>query len=165
MFIGCLALAFGLAACGGSTPAASHKTHHAASSAPPTPTTDLEAVASSAYEGAYNTMQSGLNADVAGQNSSDPTTSENAINDEVTVLQAFDSAVENIQFPAEDQSDAQTVLNDDAAWENGLGTLAVNTDNTDNYNQVFDTVQPEQTAAQAAQVALARDLGLSSSGS
>lgn len=163
---GLLTVAITTAACGGGKPSASHST--TTTGAPPS-TTDLTATASAAYASAFNTMESGLNAQIPAQNAADtdPSGATTAINTEVTVLQTFDTAIEAIQFPPADQSDVQAVLNADAAWEQGLGTLAVNTNDTANYNSVFDTVQPEQTAATAAQDALGRDLGLSitSSGS
>jgi hypothetical protein len=149
------------AACSSGTPAAITATTSRAS----TSTTDLTAAAAAAYLTAYNTMSSGLSADIPGQNSSDPTTSTNAINNEVTVLQTFDTAVQGIQLPSSADADAQTVLNADAALESALGTLAVNTNDVSNYNSVFDTVQPDETTATADQTALARDLGLTFSSS
>jgi hypothetical protein len=125
----------------------------------------LTASANAAYLTAFNTMSSGLNADIPAQNGSDPTAATTAINNEVTVLQTFDSAIQAIQFPSSDQTDVQTVLTADTALETALGTLAVNTGDVTNYNAIFDTVQPDQTAATAAQDALGRDVGLTVTGS
>lgn len=130
-----------------------------------TSTTNLTSTAGAAYQTAFNTMNTAFNADIPAQNGSDPTAMAAAINNEVTVMQTFDTAVQAIQFPTGDQADVQTLLNADTALEGALGTLAANTNSTANYNAIFDTVQPDQTAATAAQHALARDLGLTFSSS
>jgi hypothetical protein len=107
-------------------------------------------------------MIDAVNADIPGQNSSDSGTSAAAINNEVTARQTFDTAVQAISFPSSAQSDAQSVLNTDAALEQVLGTLAANTGDVANYNSIFATVQPADSAFTAANAALESDLGLTS---
>lgn len=151
-----------ITACGASTPPAAAPTKTPGTSS--TPTTDLTAAASTAYATAFNTMIDAVNADIPGQNaaSTNPAGATTAINNEVTARQTFDTAVQAISFPSSAQSDAQSVLNTDAALEQALGTLAVNTGDIGNYNSVFDTVTPADNAFTAANAALESDLGLSS---
>jgi hypothetical protein len=109
-------------------------------------------------------MNDAVNADIPAQNKAgtDPTGATTAINDEASARQTFDTAVQAITFPASDQADAQTVLSADASLEGVLGTLAVNTNDISNYNAIFDTVTPAQSAFTAADNALSNELGLTS---
>jgi hypothetical protein len=99
--------------------------------------TDSSATATSTYISAYNTMISADNPDIVSQNSHVPTTSQQGINDRITVHQAFDAAMTAISFPSADQSDALAVIAADGALENALGNLAVNVNNVENYNSAF----------------------------
>lgn len=134
-------------------------THSATGFQPTTTTTDPTAAAGAALVTAYNTMIAAVNPGVAQQNSGDPATETSGINAEVAGYQAFDSALQAISWPSNAQSDAQAVLNADSALENALSTLALNTGNVSNYNQVFDTVTPAENTQVAAIKALANDVG------
>jgi hypothetical protein len=120
--------------------------------------------ASSDYETAFNAMIATVNAEIPIQNTAQahPENAATAITAEVTAYQTFDTAVQAITFPTPDQADAQAVLNADASLESVLGTLSVNTDNISNYNAIFDTVTPAQSASTAADNALGNELGLTS---
>jgi hypothetical protein len=157
-FIGALLLA----ACGSTAGPGSSTAATPTPTPAPTATVDLTAAASSAYAAAYNTMNSGVNADIPKQNkaSTDPAGATAAINDMVSLRQTFDTAVAAITFPDADKSDAQAVLSADASLESALGTLAANTDNIPNYNSIFPTTLSAQSAFTAADAALSRDLGL-----
>lgn len=134
-------------------------THSATVFQPTTTTTDPTATAAAAYVTAYNALIAAVNPGVAQQNSGDPTTATTGINAEVAGYQAFDTALQSINWPSSAQSDAQAVLNADSALENALGTLALNTGNVYNYNQVFNTVTPAENTQVAAVKALANDVG------
>jgi hypothetical protein len=126
---------------------------------PTTTTTDPTAAAAAAYVTAYNALGAAVNPGVVQQNSGDAATETTGINAQVAGYQAFDSALQAITWPSNAQSDAQAVLNADSALENALATLALNTGNVNNYNQVFDTVTPAENAQAAAVKALANDVG------
>jgi hypothetical protein len=115
-----------------------------------------------AYVAAFNVMTTAVNAGIAQQNSGDPATSAGGINAEVAAYKAFDAALANLRLPGSARTDAQKLLNVDAALEQVLGTLALNTGNVDNYNQIFNTVTPAETAVTSAQTALNNDLGVTS---
>ncbi len=105
-------------------------------------------------------MIAAVNQDIPNQNSTDPTVSAAAINDEVTTRQTFDTSVSAITFPAADQADAQAVINADAALEADLGTLAANTNDVSNYNSIFTTVLSAQSTFTSADAGLSSELGL-----
>lgn len=125
----------------------------------------VTAAASAAYIKAYNTMLPALNAGISNQNSSDSSTQTAGINAEIAAYQTFSSAINSITFPTSAQTDAQHVLSAEASLVTVLGTLSVNTGNTGNYNQVFDTVTPALTAFTSACTALQNDIGVQTSGS
>jgi hypothetical protein len=125
-----------------------------------TSTIDPTVAASTAYVAAYNTMNTGENAQVAIQNGTDPTATGAAINQRITLRQTFDQAVKAITFPSNATSDASKVLTADASLESSLGTLSANTSDTANYNQIFVTVTQDEATFAAADTALANDLGL-----
>jgi hypothetical protein len=110
-------------------------------------------------------MIDAVNADIPAQNqaSTDPTGAATAINNEVSARQAFDTSVSAISFPSADTADAQAVLSSDAALEDALGTLAANTNDIANYNSVFTTVTTADDTFTAANAALSRNLGLTTS--
>jgi hypothetical protein len=93
-------------------------------------------------------------------NSSDPTTSTDGINGIVLDHDTFDGTIQALSFPAADKTDARGTLNADAAYEAAMQTLALNTNDVDNYNGVFDTTIPLQSAFQSAVQALGGDLGI-----
>ena len=133
--------------------------------APPTTTTttiDPTVAAGASYVSAFNTMNTASNDGITKQNTinSDPAGATAGINEQISARQAFDTAVTAIVFPSAAQSDAQQVLSADAALEQALGTLAVNTDNIANFNSVFATVTPAQNVFTSANAALSNDLGL-----
>jgi hypothetical protein len=129
-------------------------------SAPTTTTIDP----TNAYIAAYNALSTAVNAGIVNQNSDIPSTATAGIDAEITAYKAFDTSLSSIGFTGQARSDAQKVLNADAALEDLLGTLSVNTDNVENYNQVFSTVTPAEATVTADQTALNNDLGVSTSG-
>ena len=122
----------------------------------------VAAAAADSYVTAFNTMNDADNAGLAKQNTldSDPVAATAGINDRISARQEFDATVRSIVFPASAKSDAGQVLSADAALETLLATLSANTDNTYNYNQVFNTVTPGEAAFVAADSTLSNDLGL-----
>lgn len=109
---------------------------------------------------APTTLPSTVNKDIPAQNGGNPTAMTKAINNQVSARQRFDTKVAAITFPTSAQADARNVITTDAALESTLGTLAVNTADTSNYNAVFATVTPADNAFTAADTALSSDLGL-----
>ena len=125
--------------------------------------------AANAYEQAFNTMNAQLNSDTASVNTAmqtngDPAAGTAAINMEITHLQAFDATMRTITFPSGDRADASAVISADAAFENGLGQLAINTDDISNYNSNLDSVTPLRATFASATTTLASDLGLAPTG-
>lgn len=106
-------------------------------------------------------MSKADNADIAKQNSQDRATSIASVDDRVVVHQTFDQMLNSISFPTTAAADVRTVVNADAAFERALGEFAVNRDDVDAYNSIFQTVVTLQTAFIGALAALAQDLGLS----
>jgi hypothetical protein len=106
-------------------------------------------------------MSQADNADIANQNSQDQATSIASVDDRVVVHQTFDQMLNSISFPTAATADVRTVVNADAALERALGTFAVNRNDVDAYNSIFQTVVTLQTAFIGALSALAHDLGLS----
>jgi hypothetical protein len=153
----------GLAGCGGTAGPARTSSNAATSPSAPTPTADLTAAASSTYLAAYNVMATAENLDIPKQNkaSTDAAGATAALNDRVSVRQAFDTAVGAITFPDADKADVAAVLNADSSLESALGTLAVNTDSIPNFNLLFPTVVTAENAFRSADAALSRDLNLS----
>ena len=155
----------GAAGCGSATPSGGSTTITSGSgSTSNSSAAATAAAAGAAYVTAFNTMNDAVNADIPAQNKAgtDPTGATTAINDEASARQTFDTAVQAITFPASDQADAQAVLSADASLESVLGTLAANTNDIGNYNSIFDTVTPAQSAFTAADNALSNELGLTS---
>jgi hypothetical protein len=126
--------------------------------ASPTPDASL---AASALQAAVGRMSQDDNADIAKQNSQDQATSIASIDDRVVVHQTFDQMLNSISFPTAATADARTVVNADAAFERALGTFALNRNDVNAYNSIFQTVVTLQTAFIGALSALAHDLGLS----
>ncbi|MFZ0129245.1 MAG: hypothetical protein WAL77_07465 [Candidatus Dormiibacterota bacterium] len=154
-----------IVACGGSPPSAISSASSAGGAAANSSASAAaaELVAASAYSTAFNAMVTAVNAQIAEQNkaSTDPTGAAAAINAQISARQTFDTAVQAITFPPADAADVQAVLSADAALENVMGTLAANTDNISNYNAIFNTVTPAQSALTAADASLSGELGLS----
>jgi hypothetical protein len=101
------------------------------------------------------------NADIANQNSPDEATSIASVDNRVIVHQTFDQMLNSISFPSTAAADARAVINADAALEEALGTFAMNRNDVNAYNSIFQTIVTLQTAFIGALSALAHDLGVS----
>lgn len=141
-----------LVGCGGS--------HAPARSSPQATATPVAITAANAYSTAFNAMETADAPNIAKENSSVSATSASGINGLVTDHQDFDTAIQSITFPSAGQADVKTVLSADSAYESSLQTLAANVGDVANYNAVFDTVVPLQSAFNSAAAALATELGL-----
>jgi hypothetical protein len=111
---------------------------------------------------ADNQENSVYNANLASVNSGVPATVTAGWNAIDQGQQAFDTTIEGINFPKADAVAVNGVLAADTAYENAIGTLAVNTDDTDNYNALFDAMLPLESAFDSAQATLGDDFGLTS---
>lgn len=157
--VGASALTLTLAACGGSGGRVSTATGHPSQQPSASPTPNIAQI-SNQLVSAINKMINADNANLAAFNSSTPATATAGINATIADHQALDSTLQGIAVPASDQSDVSNLLKADAAYENALATLAVNTDSVANYNSVFNTVVPLQSAFQAALSAVGTDFGI-----
>jgi hypothetical protein len=156
-------IAVGLAGCGASGPASS-----SSPTARPTPVTSATpnvAKISNNLLSAENKMIDADNANLANFNSQAAATETAGINATIQDHQTFDSALSAISFPSADGAAVTAVLSADAAYESSLGTLAVNTGDVTNYNSVFDTMVPLQSAFEAALTTLDGDFGITAAAS
>lgn len=164
--VGAVALAVGIAGCGGSNAGGSNSPK-ARPSVVSSPTPNVAKISNELLT-AGNQMISADNTNLANFNAlttagGSPATATAGINATIQDHQTFDAAINGISFPAADSADGNSVLNADSAYENDLATLAVNTNDVGNYNSVFDTVLPLQSAFQAALTTLDSDFGITSS--
>lgn len=117
--------------------------------------------AANSYLSAWNTL---IASEKAASNEwnggADAASATAGINADIAADQAFATAVGQITFPSNDQSDATKVLSANTALETTLSALASVTGNPAVFNQEYPQYTAAFTALSAANATLSSDLGL-----